>query len=39
MLDSRTAGRGIVHSEAPVRADDELIHDFHKWVNLPSSKK
>ncbi len=39
MLESRTAGRGIVHSETPVRADGEVIHGFQLWVNLPSSKK
>ncbi|KAN0038952.1 hypothetical protein ACTA71_001145 [Dictyostelium dimigraforme] len=34
------AGRGIVHSEMPVRNyEDQSFFAFQLWINLPSSKK
>jgi redox-sensitive bicupin YhaK (pirin superfamily) len=32
-----TAGHGIVHAEEPV--DDDTVHGFQLWVNLPAAHK
>ncbi|MGF1689991.1 pirin family protein [Photobacterium kagoshimensis] len=33
-----SAGKGIVHSEMPIMANEQL-HGFQIWINLPASKK
>ena len=33
-----TAGRGIIHSEMPLRAEGKL-HGFQLWINLPAAEK
>ena len=32
-----TAGRGIVHAEEP--AEDDVVHSFQLWINLPAADK
>ena len=33
-----TAGRGIIHSEMPIKTDG-LVRGFQLWLNLPKEKK
>ncbi|MFO8152053.1 pirin family protein [Thioalkalivibrio sp.] len=33
-----SAGRGVIHSEMPLR-DSEGLHGFQVWVNLPAARK
>lgn len=33
-----SAGRGVIHSEMPLR-DSDGLHGFQLWVNLPASRK